>query len=374
MKNKIYIILLALFFSACSNDNLNETTDEQSQEFSISGHIKNAKGSINVQEIAQSGLILIDSSIILDDGSFELTGLVTKKTFCTIRLSGVDIPLLLDTATKIVIEIDTKNPDSYSINGGIENSELKILHAIMVEANNEAIAMQSKYEKIFGDNIPIGIQQDKFIAERDSLANKFNNKMKETALGFNSIVPYFISSFFLELADYNYCKAVDAKLFSQFSSSKYAIELHTRVIEMSRSAIGAFAPEIKLHDPFGKEIALSSLRGKIVLVDFWASWCAPCRKENPNVVKLYQKYKDKGFDVFGVSLDKNRENWIKAINDDKLLWNHVSDLMEWNSPLVKTYNFESIPHTVLIDREGKIIALNIRGNELESKLAEVFLK
>ena len=136
-------------------------------------------------------------------------------------------------------------------------------------------------------------------------------------------------------------------------------------------AVGNIAPELKFSNPEGKEIKLSSLRGKMVLIDFWASWCGPCRMENPAVVKAYNKYKDakfknaKGFDVYSVSLDKNKESWLKAIKQDKLVWkSHVSDLKFWNSEAATLYGVESIPTNWLIDGNGIIVAKNLRGQNL----------
>jgi thiol-disulfide isomerase/thioredoxin len=127
-----------------------------------------------------------------------------------------------------------------------------------------------------------------------------------------------------------------------------------------------------LNDTNGKAIALSSLQGKVVLVDFWASWCMPCRQENPNVVRMYEKYKDKGFTVYSVSLDESKDAWVKAIKDDNLSWpNHVSDLKGWQSSAAALYGVSSIPATFLLDKEGNIIAQNLRGAELEQKLQEI---
>lgn len=138
---------------------------------------------------------------------------------------------------------------------------------------------------------------------------------------------------------------------------------------------GEKAPDIKLADRDGKEIALSSLKGKVVLLDFWASWCGPCRMENPNVVKAYEKYKEKGFTIFSVSLDENKERWLQAIEKDKLTWpSHVSDLKGWRSAGAAVYKVNSIPATFLLDRDGKIIGKNLRGAALEDKLKSLLDK
>jgi peroxiredoxin len=130
-----------------------------------------------------------------------------------------------------------------------------------------------------------------------------------------------------------------------------------------------------MNDTNGNPVSLSSKFGqKLLLVDFWASWCGPCRQENPNVVKVYGKFHDKGFDVFGVSLDQDKENWLKAIADDKLTWTHVSDLQYWNNAAAKLYAVNSIPSNFLLDQNGTIIGRNLRGEDLEKKVSEVLGK
>ncbi|MBP9159509.1 MAG: TlpA family protein disulfide reductase [Flavobacteriales bacterium] len=135
--------------------------------------------------------------------------------------------------------------------------------------------------------------------------------------------------------------------------------------------IGSVAPDFSQNSPDGKPIKLSSLRGKVVLIDFWASWCRPCRMENPNVKRVYDRFHNKGFEIIGVSLDRDKDAWTGAIAQDGLPWKHVSDLAFWNNAAAQLYGVSSIPYTVLLDREGKVIAKNLRGPALEAKLAEV---
>jgi thiol-disulfide isomerase/thioredoxin len=150
-------------------------------------------------------------------------------------------------------------------------------------------------------------------------------------------------------------------------------QLMTIINQAKAQMLDVPAPNIVMADTTGKMRKLSDLKGKVVLIDFWASWCGPCRRENPNVVKLYEEYKGKGFEVFSVSLDQDRERWIKAIKDDGLVWtNHVSDLKYWQNEAARLYQVSSIPRTILLDKEGNIIARDLRGPALEAKLKEVF--
>jgi thiol-disulfide isomerase/thioredoxin len=163
------------------------------------------------------------------------------------------------------------------------------------------------------------------------------------------------------------------KYAAAYPNAPHTKELRKNIETYGKARIGKMAPEINLPTPDGKSLALSSLKGKVVLIDFWASWCKPCRAENPNVVRAYQDYKNKGFEVFSVSLDQKKSDWQGAINQDGLIWaNHVSDLKGFESVAAKTYGVTGIPFTVLIDREGKIIAKNLRGPALKKALEKVF--
>jgi peroxiredoxin len=157
----------------------------------------------------------------------------------------------------------------------------------------------------------------------------------------------------------------------EIANTKY-IKLATKRVEDKRgTTVGFKATNFSQNTPEGKTVSLSDFKGKYVLVDFWASWCRPCRMENPNVVAAYNRFKDKGFTVLGVSMDSNREPWIAAIKQDNLTWTHVSDLKGWGNEVGKLYNVTGIPQNFLIDKEGKIVAKDLRGAALDEKLAEV---
>ncbi|WP_421938986.1 redoxin domain-containing protein [Pedobacter sp.] len=162
-------------------------------------------------------------------------------------------------------------------------------------------------------------------------------------------------------------------LFSpEVKKSFYGKAINASLAINNRTAPGKLAPDFTMNDVTGKPLKLSELRGKYVLVDFWASWCGPCRKENPNVVAAYKKFHDKGFEILGVSLDNKKENWLKAIQDDGLTWKHVSDLKGWSNTAAAAYGVKSVPASFLLDQNGKVVAKDLRGEELTNKLSEIF--
>lgn len=148
--------------------------------------------------------------------------------------------------------------------------------------------------------------------------------------------------------------------------------LHQRVNAATQFSIGGYPPDFMQEDPNGQPLRLSDFKGRYLLLDFWASWCGPCRRENPNVVKLYNKHKDKGFEILGISLDNNKQRWLNAIEKDQLTWPQISDLKGWSNVVAQQYQVTSIPKTFLLDPEGKIIGVNLRGPSLEAKLEEIF--
>ncbi len=371
MKKLIYLSFIITIFSFCGSKN-----EKAKNSFSVSGKLTHQTEKVlYLNELTTKGLRLIDSSLVKTDGTFSFKGNVSEKTFCILSFPKGATIIVLDTNSTINLSIDENSPESFGISGSPDSETLKKLLLInnkyMVVIKN----LETKYSQYDNGKTPPAEIQNKIRLEYDSIMIKRKTEMQNFVLALDkSVVAYFATNFLMPETDYDFLEKVDAKFYASLNNSKYATDHHVRIEELRKTAIGQTAPDIIMPDPFGKTVSLSSLRGKYVLIDFWASWCKPCRQESPNLIHAYTKFKNQGFEIFSVSLDDNREAWQKAINDDKLLWAHVSDLQKWNSPIVNTYKIESIPFTVLIDKEGKIVAKNLRGEVLDAKLSELLNK
>lgn len=226
--------------------------------------------------------------------------------------------------------------------------------------------LDSKVHNYFQYYVPQDLNAWKAASEKLLAACPAGSDNKQVI--FAAVIPLFTQH------DLDYAKSLCNRFISEYPASTLAKQLKAQ-LPKGASTIGEAVPDITLMDVHGNMLSLSSLQGKVVLIDFWASWCGPCRGENPNVVAAYNLYKDKGFTVFSVSLDNNKEQWMAAIAKDGLVWpNHVSDLKGWQSDAARLYNVKGIPATFLIDQEGKLIAMNLRGEQLHAKLDELLNK
>lgn len=258
--------------------------------------------------------------------------------------------------------------DEYPVLSGVKGSKNMEVYKTFVEINRPIELLNRKYYSASGED------KKKIEEEFRNIYPQIQTSIKNHILENKNVLisAFLVTCFDQEFADYFLVyEAVRDNLIAKYPNNLFVKNLDERV--KKAVLVGSMAPEIIMNSPNGEELKLSDLRGKVVLVDFWASWCGPCRRENPNVVRLYEKYKDKGFEIFSVSLDKDKNAWVKAIDDDNLKWKwHVSDLKYWSSAAAKLYGISSIPSTVLVGKDGKIIAKNLRGYELEKKLQEIF--
>lgn len=354
------------------------TLEKVENGFVIKGNIKNSpKNLLVLWELTPAKLIFIDSTRTDEKGNFELRGNTKEMIFCQLQMGPeASVYFAVDNNSKLNVDMSVVGSFvDYQIKGDeLEDSKtLKSLLDMNTSFLKEVKSLEQRAQNI--PNTPDGATQaDQLRTEYQRLANQRNNFVKEVALkqkkGF---IPYFVVSFgALENPGFdmfqhavNCAKAADP-------NSKYTQQIETQFNTEAKLMEGAFAPDFTLKTPTGEDLSLSSLRGKVVLIDFWASWCGPCRRENPNVRKLYRRFHYKGFEILGVSLDNDGNRWKGAIQADSLTWPHVSDLRGWQSSAAQLYQVSSIPQTYLIDKDGRIMAKGLRGPELEMVLAKIF--
>lgn len=354
------------------------TLEKVENGFVIKGNIKNSpKNLLVLWELTPAKLIFIDSTRTDEKGNFQLKGNTKEMIFCQLQMGPeASVYFAVDNNSKLNVDMSVVGSFvDYQIKGDeLEDSKtLKSLLDMNTSFLKEVKSLEQRAQSI--PNTPDGASQaDQIRTEYQRLANQRNNFVKEVALkqkkGF---IPYFVVSFgALENPGFdmfqhavNCAKAADP-------NSKYTQQIETQFNTEAKLMEGAIAPDFTLKTPSGEDLSLSSLRGKVVLIDFWASWCGPCRRENPNVRKLYRRFHYKGFEILGVSLDNDGNRWKGAIQADSLTWPHVSDLRGWQSSAAQLYQVSSIPQTYLIDKDGRIMAKGLRGPELEMVLAKIF--
>jgi peroxiredoxin len=376
MKKIILVVFLSLGWLSCNSGN----TSVDKETFRIHGKVKVPnQGMVVLQKMENSGAKGIDSVKLGKDNTFELKGKITEQGFYRLNLfNKQQIMLVLDKGEQVEITADGSDAKgTFTVKGSIGTDYFTRVNKVKEDFEAKATQMNQEFT-VANQKQDVATQQkiqEQFMTMQK--ANVASIKKLIDEMG-TSIVSLYATNFLNteEEVDLAYLSQLANKFQKEAPNTSYAKDFIKQVKDLEKKmasmpTIGKQAPEITLSNPDGKSISLSSLRGKYVLIDFWASWCGPCRQENPNVVRMYNKYKGKDFEIFGVSLDQDRAKWLAAIEKDQLTWTHVSDLKGWQSAGGQAYEVNSIPATFLIDKTGKIIAKNLRGPALEQKLEEV---
>jgi len=367
MKYFPIFLLGAVLLSSCS--------ESSSQEgVKIAGKVKfpQESGIIQVEMLGLEGIDPIDTLQLAADSTFETYVNISEPSFLRVNFYGKQVvPLVLD-KSDVYLEVEAYSPQApYKVTGSKDTEYFEAAGKLNSKFQSDVQLLNNDYSQsmMSGDiETASKVQQQYFDVEKE-----FSRKMKKLIWSMdNSVSAIFALNYLDEENQFPFFDSLATRFQSDLPDSRFTKELTTRVDNMRALAIGAMAPEINLPGPNGEQLPLSSLRGKYVLIDFWAAWCKPCRQENPNVLASYNKYKDKGFEILGVSLDRTKDAWLKAIEEDGLVWKHVSDLKYFNSEAAAIYQINAIPATYLIDPDGKIIAKNLRGESLERKLEEIF--
>ncbi len=388
MNNRLIILLLALsVLSSCKNNTVE-----------ISGTLT---GPINgeyiyLDELKADDLLTVDSVLISDNGTFNFKKEIKSPSFYLIKVNDNNfLTTLLEPGEKVNI---TSHKDSLNFPASVTGSPGTRLMADYNINLRRTINKLSGLNAIYDQNVN-SPELPAVMETLDSLATSYLAEINFYTKNYiDNNLPSLVClvALYQQVApnvyvlnpskDMKYYLKVDSVLFSRYPEYEPVIALHDQVKEFTGGPVGdgvvpeveetgAEAPEISLPNPSGDTIKLSSTRGTVVLLDFWASWCSPCRQENPNLVKAYNLYHKKGFQIYQVSLDKTKDAWVEGIEKDQLgKWIHVSDIQYWNSVVVPLYKIESIPANLLLDKDGRIIASNLRGDRLLSKLEEVFNK
>ncbi len=377
----IYAGMAALTFVSCEGG--------RKGAFELKGTFTNSNNeTIYLEKLSGPKPVVVDSARIDEKGNFEFTEYNPKIGFYRVKVSDANFAMLvLDSTDKVTLTGDIKDlGNTYKVQGSAETSVFMAYSDLIKkyrERPTDSLSKIFEQQAAFlgldqlqtsnpqlaakkADSLSLTLR-DPYMKIMDDFNEKLVAKIKEnpgmyaTIMAINQLDPEKYYDVYSEL---------DEQLMKKYPDNQSVLMYHEYVSKFSNLREGSEAPEINLPDVNGNPLALSSLRGKIVLIDFWASWCGPCRKEMPNVVKAYAKYKNKGFEIYGVSLDQTKEKWVEAIQKDGITWPQVSDLKFWECKAARDYNVQSIPFTVLLDKEGKILAKNLRGEELEKAVEQ----
>lgn len=368
--NKLFLIAAMTFAASCQQK-------EKSNTFTVNGTVKNAPAqTIYLEENTPNGRpTILDSAQLTADGSFKLAAKSTQEGLYQLRLRDKMTPfaLLINDRDKIKVSADLSNTTQpYTVQNSTATEALLNFDRTLYEKGFQLFTAGGRMDSLQKASAPDSVvaqayqQVENTATELKAYAQDFLAKSQSPVLTL-----YALSSFQNTAANLGISGFSKPEIATIVSGAAEKFPQHTALQEVKKSLPSDKAKDFTQPDVSGKPVSLSQFRGQYVLVDFWASWCQPCRKDNPNVVKAYNRFKDKNFTVLGVSLDQKREAWLQAIQQDGLTWTHVSDLKFWDNEAAALYGVQGIPYNVLVDPEGNIIAENLHGEALMATLQKV---
>lgn len=361
----------AAVFTSCHESPKNKTIVE-SDSFHIEGSIAGLdSGYIFLRHIDTAGNAVMDSAAV-SGHSFSFSGSQPEPAMYSLIIKGAHKSLnFFVENTEIKIAAARDSLIAANISGSPSQSLYALYKKELEPVNAQIDTLEKKYEEAYKS------RNKGLMKQLDSTYNLLDSTRKATITAYvksnptSVISAWAITRNFLYSPDANQLTNLYSSLDTSVQKTSYGKRIKKSLEIAEQLANGKPAPDFTQNDAKGRPLSLSSLRGKYVLIDFWASWCGPCRAENPNVVKAYNEYKNKDFTILGVSLDDDKTAWLKAIKHDHLIWRQVSDLKGWKNAVAQQYGIRAIPANILIDPKGIIIAHNLRGDKLNQKLAEV---
>lgn len=377
MKKHLTLLLLLGSFIFCTN--LIASCGQDKSFFTIDGKIAGMHDQLVVLEKRTiNDATVVDTITSNENGEFHLKGIFTEPALYTLNINNHTLPIVVDN-NKISISADYNNLDNYVVNNSPATKNL-IDFSKQYELMNEdktalKLVMDSLNEHSGPDSLKLELQR-----KGDAIDKKIDDYVKQYADNSKSFpLVYYITSLYLDpYDDADYFKNMAASLQGRFSNQPLAVAFSNLIKRKQQEEdakpigpqVGDTAIDFTLMSDNGKKVSLSSFEGKYVLLDFWASWCPPCRGQNIYVVAAHNQFKDQNFTVLSVSLDNNKDEWAKAIQEDRLSWTNVSDLNKWKSDVVRVYSVRSIPANFLISPEGKIIAKDLTGDDISAYLSK----